>query len=67
MKKYNDFGLMHKFSVLKHKDKVEVLSSAIDYMQQFSGRTKVECIAMAMGYERTHDGEWVKADEDDEF
>ncbi len=39
-----------KYGKLTRDKKIEVLSSAIDYMQQYNGRTKWTCIAMAMGY-----------------
>lgn len=60
---YTEYGVICKFNALKLKDKVDVLSSAIDLMQQYNGRTKEECIIMAMGFERNSDGKWVIEDD----
>lgn len=40
-----------KFDKLSNKKKVNVLFDAIDYMQQYNGRSISECICLAMGYE----------------
>lgn len=37
--------------------KCKILYEALDYMQQYNGRTKFLCIAMAMGY-RNHEGKY---------
>jgi len=41
---------------LKKRNKVEILFAALEYMQQYNGRSIWYCIALAMGYETT-DGE----------
>lgn len=33
------------------RDKVSILGQALGLMQQYGGRSKVDCIALAMGYE----------------
>lgn len=40
----------NKFDKLSYKKKVDVLFSAIDYMQQYNARSVPQCIALAMGY-----------------
>tara|TARA_R110000796_G_scaffold146955_3_gene263693 strand:- start:1600 stop:1833 length:234 start_codon:yes stop_codon:yes gene_type:complete len=40
-----------EFYKLTQNKRIEVLYDALDYMQQYNGRTKFMCIAMAMGYE----------------
>lgn len=39
-----------------------ILYQALDYMQAYNGRTKLKCIAMAMGYDNTEglDNTWFK-------
>lgn len=44
-----------KFDKLSNAKKVEVLFDAIDYMQQYNGRTISTCICLAMGYEGNYD------------
>jgi hypothetical protein len=38
------------YGKLTCKEKNEVLYDALDYMNQYNGRTKFLCIAMAMGF-----------------
>lgn len=38
-----------KFDKLSYKLKVEILVVALDFMQQYNGRSKTTCIALAMG------------------
>lgn len=35
----------------KKRNKVDIMMDALDYMQQHNGRTKIDCIALALGYE----------------
>lgn len=44
----------------KARNKVEILWQALDYMSQYNGRSKITCIAMAMGYETDGDGTYFK-------
>ena len=43
--------IMNQFDKLTYKKKTGVLFTAIDYMEQYNGRSKVTCIALAMGYD----------------
>jgi len=45
-----NFEVMELYNKLSSPKKVEVLRSALDYMQQYNGRTKTDCIIYAMGY-----------------
>ena len=51
MKYYTNSQIENQFYKLTKNKQIEVLNDAIDYMQQYNGRTKLLCIAMAMGYE----------------
>ena len=35
----------------KKRDKVNILFEALDFMQQYNGRSKTQCIGLAMGLE----------------
>lgn len=52
-KYYTSSQVSEAYSKLSDKQKVEVLSSALDYGLQFNGRSRFLCIAMAMGYHNT--------------
>jgi len=41
--------LLIKFENMSDHKKVEVLESALSYMQQYNGRSRDECILLAMG------------------
>lgn len=45
--------IMLEFSKLPCNKKVDILINALDEMQSYSGRSKMTCIALAMGYETT--------------
>lgn len=45
-----------EYNNLSDAKKCEILYEALDYMQQYNGRSKNLCIAMAMGYQN-HEGE----------
>ncbi len=49
-KYYTGSDIEDKFDKLTKNEKINVLSGAIDFMQQYNGRSKTLCIAMAMGY-----------------
>lgn len=49
MKYYTMDEISEQFS--KKRDKVSLLWDALDYMQQYNGRTRWQCVAMAMGYD----------------
>lgn len=42
--------IQEKFRKLTGPKKIEILYDALDYMQQYNGRSKFLCIAMAMGF-----------------
>jgi hypothetical protein len=52
MKKYYTYEEISKkfFNLTKNKQ-IDILYEALDYMQQYNGRTRFECISLAMGYE----------------
>jgi hypothetical protein len=43
--------ISNKYDKLTNIQKIEVLYNAIGYMEQYNGRTKFLCIALAMGYD----------------
>lgn len=49
-KYYTSEEISKKYALLSIKQKNDILYDAIDYMQQYNGRTRFLCIAMAMGY-----------------
>lgn len=50
----------NKFESLSNRKKVEILEEAIDHMRFYNGRSKIDCIAFAMGYQQDNDGNYVK-------
>jgi hypothetical protein len=48
---YTAEELEKKFDNTTRVEKINILSQAIDYMQQYNGRTKQTCIFLAMGYD----------------
>jgi hypothetical protein len=42
--------IMSKFHKLSYKKQVAILYGALDYMQQYNGRSINDCIIFAMGY-----------------
>lgn len=40
-----------KFNSLTKDKRIEVLLEALDYMKSYNGRSKILCIALAMGYD----------------
>jgi BioD-like phosphotransacetylase family protein len=45
--------VLDKYRALRVDDKNVIIDSAIDFMQQYNGRSKTSCIILAMGYELT--------------
>ena len=41
--------LLDKYEKLSYQKKFEVLWSALDYMEQYNGRSKYDCIVLALG------------------
>lgn len=42
-----------KFQSLTKNKRIGVLLEALDYMQSYNGRSKILCIALAMGYDNS--------------
>jgi hypothetical protein len=53
---YTTNQILTKYEKLSLKKKIEVLDEALDYMQQYNGRSKLKCIALAIGYDN-YEGE----------
>jgi hypothetical protein len=54
MKKfYTSNEIMEKFHSKTKKEQINLLLGALDYMQQYNGRTITLCIALAMNFENT--------------
>jgi len=43
--------IQKKFNKLSRLRKIEVLWEALDHMQSYNGRSRWDCIALAMGYD----------------
>jgi hypothetical protein len=56
VKYYTEEHIRDEFDKLTKDKKISVLYEAIDIMQQYNGRSRFLCIAMAMGY-KNHEGE----------
>jgi len=52
-KYYTDVYIFKKYAKLSCKEKCDILFDAIDIMNQYNGRSRFLCIAMAMGFENT--------------
>jgi glutaredoxin-related protein len=55
-KYYTSEHVSKQYQKLTKDEKINVLYEAIDIMQQYNGRSRFLCIAMAMGY-RNWEGE----------
>jgi hypothetical protein len=62
-KTYTSDDIRSQYNKLSAPKQVQILYSALDYMQSYNGRSKILCIALAMGYENTEGGDntYVKA------
>ncbi len=56
-KYYTGTFISDEYEKLSDKEKVIVLSEALSHMQQYNGRSKLTCIAFAMGY-KNDEGEF---------
>lgn len=56
IKYYTSEEISKEYAKLTKDKKIAVLMDALDYMQQYNGRSKFLCIAMAMGYDN-HEGD----------
>lgn len=61
-KYYSNNELLAEFKKLDDRQTAIVLNDALDYMEEYNGRSKFTCIMMAMGYENTHEepDRWTK-------
>jgi hypothetical protein len=50
---FNISTILNEYYAKSSDEKVQILTYALDYMQQHSGRSKSDCIAMALGYVNT--------------
>lgn len=51
MKKAKNLSAINQeFNSLRSVKKADILWDAIDYMQQYNGRSRMYCVALAMGY-----------------
>lgn len=50
IKHYTADQISDKYNKLSLNKKNEILYEAIDVMQQYNGRSRFDCIAIAMGY-----------------
>ncbi len=50
-KYYTSRDIANKYNILTDSEKNGILYEALDYMQAYNGRSKLLCIAMALGYE----------------
>lgn len=55
-KYYTTVDISEEFHTKTDKKKVEILYDALSFMQEYNGRTKFHCIAMALGY-NNYEGE----------
>jgi hypothetical protein len=53
---YTESQIIDEFNELNCEGKINILYDAIDYMQSYNGRSKINCIAMAMGYDNYEGG-----------
>lgn len=51
MKRTSD--ILREYRNLSYEEKIDILYKALEYMQEWNGRSKILCIAMALGYENT--------------
>ena len=49
-KYYDTTYIWKEYEKMSAVKKVAVLWSALDYMEEYNGRSKTTCLAMAMGY-----------------
>lgn len=52
--------VIEEFYELSGGEQVKVLWDALDFMQQYNGRSRYDCIILAMGYELVDEGKYIK-------
>ena len=55
-KYYTSEHINKEFNKLTKDKKIDILFSALSYMQMYNGRSEITCIALAMGYENYEGG-----------
>jgi hypothetical protein len=60
MKKLTKAQINDIFINMPLKEKYSVLWDALDYMEQYNGRSKMDCIILAMGYKSDNSGGYFK-------
>ena len=60
MKTKSSSEILDEYIKLSNAKKVGILYTALEYMQQYNGRTTLLCIAMAMGYEQESLNTYIK-------
>ena len=50
-KYYTNTHINRQYNDLNPQQKIELLWEALDYMQAYNGRSKILCVAMALGYD----------------
>lgn len=53
VKYYSQGDIEAEYGRLTKDEREKILWSALDYMQQYNGRTKIKCVAMALGYDNS--------------
>jgi hypothetical protein len=53
IKYYQRNEILKDYNALSYEKKCIVLYEALGWMEQYNGRSKTRCIAMAMGYDNT--------------
>jgi len=48
---YTDTFISRQYNHLKPQQKIDILWEALDKMQEYNGRSKLLCVAMALGYD----------------
>lgn len=63
MKALTTRELIDSFNKLSAPKKVTILYGALDYMEQYNGRSKERCLCLAMGYQEADNGCWYKKEQ----
>lgn len=54
-KYYYDNYISNVFNRKTKDNKIDILYEALDYMQSYNGRSRLDCVALAMGFTYTTD------------
>jgi hypothetical protein len=53
IKYYKREDITKLYQALTYKERCSILYDALDWMEQYNGRSKFKCIALAMGFDNT--------------